>query len=370
MKPKKKFGTPYLDSEPKQPRSNLIYKSKLKLAVIPEEVEAITQQKIKDLTKKTLTHPAILEVSAKDLKIMTAKFIQYKNQKHSYPYSAWQRGQLAQSIQYPSPDMEYPSPDMENPSPDMENPSPDINYPSSDELLPLAYNTANFGFTDHEIILLRQALRFCVHKSSEVNRSSMVYFADHMDQFRLWFGAIKDPNLQKDVLDEVVRGTQKMHSVLSNYNQVITFVDMRHQRARNGMPSSIHTPAPGLATCYGKSSTEFAISGKYPFHPPAPKGVEVPKHLPTHGMTILIGEHIMQPFQTDQTRAAIIYHELTHQILNTVDDGLISHPDSLHRIMHIFGQNKALQMAYDFPEKTVSIADCWANFVMYYREIY
>ena len=137
----------------------------------------------------------------------------------------------------------------------------------------------------------------------EVVKSSLIAFEDHIDEFELWFGSVQDPTLKNYARNRVVNGVMKMHQVLCNSKQIITFVDMRHQRARNGMPSSIHTPAPGLATCYGKSSTEFAISGKYPFHPPAPKGVEVPKHLPTHGMTILIGEHIMQPFQTDPNKS-------------------------------------------------------------------
>ncbi len=54
---------------------------------------------------------------------------------------------------------------MEDPSPDINYPSPDINYPSPDELLPIVYNSANFGFTDNEIISLRLALKFCVIQS-------------------------------------------------------------------------------------------------------------------------------------------------------------------------------------------------------------
>ena len=364
MKTKKKFGAPYLDSEPKQPRSNLIYKSKFKLAVIPEEVEAITQQKIKELAKdapkSTPRRRYLLEDKSSLFTMITTKFVKYKHQKRSYYYSAWQRGQLAQSIQYPSPE-------MEDPSPDMEDPSPDINYPSPDELLPIVYNSANFGFTDSEIISLRLALKFCVIKSVEVVKSSLIAFEDHIDEFELWFGSVQDPTLKNYARNRVVNGVMKMHQVLCNSKQIITFVDMRHQRASSGMPSSIHTPAPGLATCYGKSSTEF-VSGKYPSYPPTTEGLEVPKHLPSQGLRILVGEHIMQPFQTIQTRAAIIYHEMTHKILNTMDNGFIRHTDAKHGILHIFGQDKAKQMAKDFPGKTLLIADCWANFVIYFGE--
>ena len=59
----------------------------------------------------------------------------------------------------------------------------DIESPWDDELLPRAYNTGHFGFTDNEIVSLRCALEFCVRKSLLVIEASFTAFANFTDAF-------------------------------------------------------------------------------------------------------------------------------------------------------------------------------------------
>lgn len=233
--------------------------------------------------------------------------------------------------------------------------------------MPRAYNTGHFGFTDNEIVSLRSALEFCVRKSLLAITASLTAFANFMDAFELWFGKLPNGALKNRQIERVVTGVMKMHLVLSYPTQFITFIDMRHQNVRHGIPNSIHRPAPGLSTCYGKSYTEFA-EDKYPAYPPTPEGLDVPKHLPTQGMRILVGEHMMHPCQSAQTKVLIIYHELTHKILGTLDKGLGFLGDGTIGTKPIFGEDSVQQMAKDFPEKTLLVADCWANFVIYFGE--
>jgi hypothetical protein len=77
---------------------------------------------------------------------------------------------------------------------------------------------------------------------------------------------------------------------------------------------------------------------------------------------------ITYPCQSVQTQALIIYHELTHKILGTLDKGLGFLGDGTIGTKPIFGEDSVQQMAKDFPEKTLLVADCWANFVIYFGE--
>jgi len=73
-------------------------------------------------------------------------------------------------------------------------------------------------------------------------------------------------------------------------------------------------------------------------------------------MRILVGEHMMHPCQSVQTKALIIYHELTHKILGTLDKGLGFLGDGTIGTKPIFGEESVQQMAKDFPEKTLLVA--------------
>jgi hypothetical protein len=122
---------------------------------------------------------------------------------------------------------------------------------------------------------------------------------------------------------------------------------MRHQKPKNGITSSVLTPAPGLSTCYGQDPTQYVA------------------HSPNFGtgLHILIGEHMMQPYQTIEKRALIIYHELTHKILYTHDTAHVRFNSNLHSHISIFGEEETKKFARNYPEQTIIIADCWANFV-------
>jgi len=59
----------------------------------------------------------------------------------------------------------------------------EIESPWDDELLPRAYNTGHFAFTDNEIVSLRSALEFCVRKSLLVINASLTAFANFTGAF-------------------------------------------------------------------------------------------------------------------------------------------------------------------------------------------
>jgi hypothetical protein len=308
-----------------------IDKFKLNLETVKEEevVGRINTKKITDKKKKARLPPLI--TICRDLKTITTQFATYKILHKRIQYTAWQRGnlykyQLNQNEQTSSSKYRY-------------------------------YRPKEYGFTLNEKVELRQALKYCVMHSNLAFDSSVLRFKDDLEQLKLWFGTDEISTIMR-----VIEGIYKINKILIDPEQMITFIDMRHQRARNGMTSSILEPAPGLSTCYGKTCTEF-VTEKYGPDPDTPKGLGVPKHLPANGMSILVGEHMMQPFQSPQDRALIIYHELTHKILGTMDKGFGKLPNSPRGIEPIFGSIDAQHMAKRHPERTFMIADCWAYFV-------
>jgi len=306
-----------------------IDKFKLRLPTVPEKVREITQDGIEN---KKLMASMPTQSIFREFKMITSQFSQYKILDKRIQNTSWQRANLYK-----------------------------YNLDQGATLIPPSISTtylaSKIGFTDNEKVALREALKYCVMHSNDAFNSSLLGFEPDIEQYRLWFGEHDIPTLLR-----VAEGIYKINKILIDPMQIITFIDMRHQRARNGMPSSIQEPAPGLSTCYGKSCSDF-VSEKYGPDPYTPAGLEVPKHLPATGMRILIGEHMLQPFHSPQDMALIIYHELTHKILGTIDKGFGSWSNGVRGIMPIFGPNMAQQVAKVHPQRTLMVADCWAYFV-------
>ena len=300
-----------LPKGPKTKPKNRIDPHKLRSAFEPEpkanrtityalvKEKAVREGRIQDeLMEESIwcPNPVIME-----FKMITTQFSHYQNTTKLIAFSAWQRAQMHRNGIL-------------------------IKRPDKRSLPPISYKHEDFGFTDNEKVALREALKYCVINSMKAFNAAAVGFKYHMKEFRLWFG-----NNYQLTLTKVIEGIEKIHRILSDPNQIITFIDMRYQKPRNGMINAVQRPAPGLATCYGKPITDF-ISEKYPSNENATHERAVPQHLPVDGMRILIGEHIMHPVMTIQDRALIIYHELTHKILNTIDDGPERLPDDNLRL--------------------------------------
>ena len=213
------------------------------------------------------------------------------------------------------------------------------------------------GFNASEKVSLRAALQCCVLNSNKAFDSSTTLFEHHLDQVKLWFGST-----EPETIKQILNGIYIMNKVLSDSTRILTYVDMRHQRDHHIFYSPLLEPAVGLSTCYGKSSMDF-ISEKYPPNPNMPDGLEVPGHLPADGIRILIGEHMLQPTQTVENRALIIYHEMTHRLLNTRHRGFEFLSTEKRGVMPIFGAKAAQQAALEDPAMALITADCWSYFV-------
>lgn len=209
----------------------------------------------------------------------------------------------------------------------------------------LAVNFPLDGLGYNDKVKLSTAFACCVENSIRAFESACMGFNEDLDQVKLWFG--EDQDFYEVTLPRVISGIDEINKVLIDPSRSITFIDMRYQRKRNGMPSSIIEPAPGLSTCYGKSFTDFT---KETF--PCDRGIR-----------ILVGEHMMQPYHSVQDISLIIYHELTHQLIKTVDTGYGCNADGNQESMTIFGEDNAKKLAINSPGKTVSFAECWACFV-------
>jgi hypothetical protein len=229
--------------------------------------------------------------------------------------------------------------------------------------MPFGFQYSNLGFTNNEKLLMRQALACCVRCSNKAFDSAAVLFENNIEQFETWFGAPDHESMLR-----VVDGVYQMNKVLSHPEKILTFIDMRHQRKRGGRPPT-SKPAPGSSTCYGPSFQEM-FTGKFAADPFAPVAIGVPEHLPATGLRILVGEQMLQPWQSVLGRALIIYHEISHKILGTLDKGFVRHPDPEHSMEPIFGSENTRKMVKEFPRNPLLHlhADCWAHFIASFGE--
>ncbi len=228
--------------------------------------------------------------------------------------------------------------------------------------IPIGYRYSSWGFSNHEKILMRQALACCVRCSNKAFESSAKLFVDNIEQFERWFGAYEHESIMR-----IRSGVSEMNKVLSNPEKILTFIDMRQQRQRGRPRAPMSKPAPGSSTCYGTSCQEM-FTGKLSEDPFAPVAFGVPEHLPAIGLRILVGEQMLQYWQSPIDRALIIYHEISHKILCTLDKGFVRLSDGTRSMEPVFGVVHTREMVKEFPRNTLSHADCWANFIVSFGE--
>ncbi len=232
-------------------------------------------------------------------------------------------------------------------------------------MVPKGYMYSNLGFTDNEKVLIRQALACCVRCSNKAFESSTNLFENNIEQFETWFGSCEHESMLR-----VVKGVYKMNKVLSDPENIITFIDMRYQRRHADIvyeraPTS--RPAPGTSTCYVTLNQEFFSERNSP-SAFASAGLGLPEHIPANGMRILVGDKMLQPWQTPLDRALIIYHEVSHKVLCTLDKGFVHLTNRKRSMEPIFGAENTRKMAKEFPLNTLLHADCWAHFIASFGE--
>ncbi len=237
---------------------------------------------------------------------------------------------------------------------------------SPQAIVPSGFQFSTMRFSAHEQVLMREALACCVRCSFKAYEAANDLFEDNVEQFETWFGVYKRESIKR-----VVSGVYRMHRVLSNPEKILTFIDMRHQRERDSDRPRPRTskPAPGTSTCYLASNQDMFTS-KPAVDPFAPVAFGSPEHLPATGLRILVGEKMLQPWQSPLGRALIIYHEISHKILGTVDKGFVNlsqgkRPCSMEAV---FGAEHTRKMVEAFPSFTLLHADCWAHFIASFGE--
>jgi hypothetical protein len=221
------------------------------------------------------------------------------------------------------------------------------------------------GFTENEKVLIRQALACCVKCSNRAFDSAAMLFKKNIEQFEAWFGVY-----EPEAIDRVRYGVDKMNNILSDPKKIITFIDMRYQRRKadrlyERAPTS--RPAPGTSTCYVTLNQEFFSERNSP-SAFASAGLGVPEHIPANGMRILVGDKMLQPWQTPLDRALIIYHEVSHKVLCTLDKGFVRRPNDKYSMEAVFGAVNTRKMVKEFPLHTLLHADCWAHFIASFGE--
>lgn len=315
--PQKKFTFGPKSTQPvvnPEKNKSLYQLEQLREAKVPDEVGFITDDRILDNLKFNVLMKDIEFIKTR-VTMMTIQFSQYQLKEKMY-LTAWQRYSQKK----------YIYPDKTRP--------------------PRRDKSEHLGLNLGERELLREGFKRCVVNSNIVYKACLLGLEGYKYEVKLWFGTDEPWMIKK-----IIAGITKMNTELSDSTQIINFIDMRHQKSKNIIPSSVLTPAPGLATCYGQTASHFVseING----HEPC-----VPQHLGS-GIRLLIGEHIMQPYKTTDERALIMYHELTHQFIYTTDTGHVSLPDT----MYIFGEESCRKIAKKCPEEAIQIAENWANFV-------
>ena len=308
----------------------------LRLPTIEEEVGKLTLSRMKEQKEMNALLNSMEVINVAPPNMMTILFDQFAA-KQMYNFTAWQRYTNRQYL------------------------AKNTKESKKQHHQPIYDDIKHTGFSPSEKESLRNALRTCVINSRLTYQAAKLDFDGYEDELKLWFGTNNSQLVQK-----IKNGIYKMHKVLCDPKQIIDFIDMRHQKSKNTVPSSVVTPAPGLSTCYGIRASNFVNETTNPLLPK-----HLGKGLPPNsgpGIRLLVGEHMMQPYKTIDERALIIYHEVTHKILSTYDAGHVCLSGSGSQLMPIFGADASKNIAREDPMQAIYIADCWANFVAHVAE--
>jgi hypothetical protein len=166
-------------------------------------------------------------------------------------------------------------------------------------------------------------LNVCVKNSTLAYESSEQSFKKDLDKVRLWFG-----DDSKKMVMKIKYGIANMQRVLIDPGSLLHFIDMRHQYkwslrdsigANDNQQTGLIGRVPGLASCYGNEVTKFIYQ----------KICSLPRFYHPRlglGIPVLVGERMLEIFRSSEEKATILYHEMTHKVLQTVDSSWGSMP--------------------------------------------
>lgn len=217
-------------------------------------------------------------------------------------------------------------------------------------------------FSDREKIDLACAVRGAAACSSVMQKYSKGNFLGHLKQLKLWFGIDPlDPDFDS-TLRIVVNGVNKIHAVLSDNEKMIQFVDMREQTLVVDKEFSYVQVFNQFKKGEGGERAEFTKIVREYIGPECGAFVHLVSDCVGPGdsvhegsiLRIYIGEFMFNCFSTPTLKSRVIYHELTHKMLNTKDYDSDKTP--------IYGEEKSLALALKNRYDALKHADCWSFF--------
>lgn len=229
------------------------------------------------------------------------------------------------------------------------------------------------SFDQHQKIRLMNAVWDAVDASEIVYQAAKSNFKDHLDKLKLWFGIENTQADFKRNVQIVKEGINKMHNVLTDPSKLLTLVDTRRKliiakkivtenapgidpkfRAMREKAITLNNRYTGIgswAHCTVLSPPELTNQDRYFLPRPYTKHVG-------SGYRIYIWDNVVFSGTDPKIRAHVIYHEMTHKVLNSTDVGVGNVP--------VIGSKRCKEVAMGAcgPLVPLQLAESWAFFVM------
>lgn len=214
------------------------------------------------------------------------------------------------------------------------------------------------GFNDHERCMLSQAFEATVEGSKQMYEAGKSRFKDHLNDLRLYFGLIESQSDFQENVDYIIHGVNMMHAVLGDNTQVLTFVDSR-DTLRGNFDIEYLAPLGFNKLCGEKAFVVYedkTANQSAAWVRILDKANRLKDNAPHvgSGYRVYIGYEAVKLNTTLYARMHLIYHEMTHKVLDTTDLG--------HNGLLLYGQQACYMAAKENRYRALEIADSWAFF--------
>lgn len=215
-------------------------------------------------------------------------------------------------------------------------------------------------FTFGEKNRLELAVINCFVNSCDALKAAKSDFKNHLNELILWFG-----NDEFETIQYVKDGVSRMHAILKDNESQLHLIDGRNKRLVHEDHSIV--PVPFRPERYQKK--EIKLGNKTITDLSKDTKVEGFVHMLSvrcnnsralshvgSGLKLYITGDTLLFWRSIESISKIIYHELSHKILSTVDTN--------REGVDVYGEKECKALALHDSARALKHADCWAYFVM------
>lgn len=192
------------------------------------------------------------------------------------------------------------------------------------------------GFDMNEQIILRNVVEAAAEAATLAFQSSTMGFDRDLDKLEVWFGEGSEVNLPR-----ITNGVYRIYRFLTDEAKCLKFMDFRKKSGR--VPILHHGFKPQVCSLTHDHGD--------------PHSFEAARHWCSKIslMSMCVVETMFQPEVPMQVKIAMIFHELSHQLLGTNDCNGKQEP--------IFGKTACRKLAMSDCERTIIVGENWSFFM-------